>query len=174
MRGTCVVWSVVAVDLCACSLIVDTSGLHEDQPTRLDAGVDGALDATSADGTAATCGENDAWTVGDHCYFLLGKDTQPLAKAACVAVQAHLVTVTSAAEHEAMVVHTSRDAWIGLEAPPGTNDTAAFSWITGEPKTVDYWAIADERTGCVVFAADQRRWADRPCTDSYLALCERP
>jgi hypothetical protein len=179
MRTASLVWSAAALGASACSLLVDTGGRHESAPAL--AKSDGHDGGDSADATtdasadaAASCVEPNAWTVDGHCYFMMAKNTQPAAKAACASVKAHLVTVNTAAEHEAMVAHADCDAWIGLEAPPGTNQESAFSWITGEPMTVDYWDRADEATGCVVYADDSHKWADRVCNNLYCTLCERP
>jgi hypothetical protein len=185
MRIACLASSAALLGASACELLVDTGGLHQSTPSLAGdsgdvagdsgdvAGDSGDMADASSD-AAASCVEPNAWTVDGHCYFILAKNTQPLAKAACVSVQAHLVTVNTAAEHEAMVAHVDCDAWIGLEAPPGTNQKADFSWITGEPKTVDYWDRADEATGCVVYAHDSHKWADRACDILYCTLCERP
>ena len=67
------------------------------------------------------------------------------------------------------------DNWIGLEAATATKDAAAFEWITGESVTVKHWGATEPNaTGPCAALVNGTFWADRPCGDAYLAICERP
>ena len=93
----------------------------------------------------------------------------------CVAAGAHLVTVSSLAEHTLLATVGTGDRWIGLQAAAPTNDRALYDWVTGEPKTVTYWYVNDpDNMGpCVALHGTLQEWVDRGCGDTNPAICER-
>lgn len=144
----------------------DASGGGPDATPATDAKAD-----VRADGPVP-CNEPNAVKQGDHCYFVVGPGTQAQVKAACASAGAHLATFASAAEL-APFIPAAAATWIGLEASPASNNRADFKWVTGEPVTYDAWYTAEPNanTGCVIINVSN--WSDRPCTDSYVGLCER-
>lgn len=125
--------------------------------------------------TGAPCPEAAGMTFGGHCYFTLTARTQGAAKTDCAAVGAHLVTVTSDAEHEFLKTVGSGDRWIGLQSATPSNDRATYQWVTGETKTVSHWYSADpDGMGpCVAMHGTLQEWVDRGCAGPHAAICER-
>ena len=121
------------------------------------------------------CSEDGGARSDGHCYFPIAPTTEPLAKEACIAAGAHLVTVSSLAEHTFLATVGTGDRWIGLSAAAPTNDRALYDWVTGEPKTVEYWYVADpDNMGpCVALHGTLQEWVDRGCGDVNAAICER-
>lgn len=151
----------------------------------------GSNDGESAEGSGDESGDGDALVLGDagtpcledgavqmtgHCCFVVGPDLgQAAAKAACANAGAHLVTVTSADEHAVLQGLAAVADSIGLEAPAPKDAASAFKWITGEPVTVTHWAPTEPSgTDRCVALVNGTTWWDRPCTDGYFAICERP
>lgn len=137
--------------------------------------VDTAVVDTAVPDTAPPCSEATGKMFGGHCYFTLTSRTQPTAVADCAAAGAHLVTVTSSAEHDFLKTVGTGDRWIGLKAPSPTNDRATYQWITGEGKSFNAWYSADpDNMGpCVAMHGTLQQWVDRGCGDSNAAICER-
>ncbi len=130
-----------------------------------------------------------------HCYFPIGRDA-PLswqaAKSACESADAHLVTLTSAAEAQLVVeqfLSAAGDHWIGLalantsSEPPRSckNNPAScpFRWVTAEPLEFSDWAMHSaldkepNYTGaCVRIQAADLKWADNGCSQELPAICE--
>lgn len=173
-----------------CSLLLSTSGLAGgkdddaglvEQETDADTGggspdadIHANLDAADGLIDERPCSGPNALALDDRCYFLVTTaQSHSDARAHCAALGAHLVTMTS--EEEAIIVQllaVGSHVWIGLVAPPGTNDRSEFSWITGEPTTIDLW-LPDEpndASGCGAWAD---AWEDRVCSDQLPAICER-
>lgn len=125
--------------------------------------------------TAPACGEATGVLFEGHCYFMLTAAGQGAAKTACAAVSAHLVTVTSAREHEFLKTMGTGDRWIGLESPTPSNNRSDYRWITGEAKTVSSWYSADpDAMGpCVAMHGSLQQWVDRGCSQPNAAICER-
>ena len=131
------------------------------------------IDDTGAPQVA--CSEDGGVRSDGHCYFPIAPTTQPLAQQVCVAAGAHLVTVSSLAEHTLLATVGTGDRWIGLQAAAPTNDRALYDWVTGEPKTVTYWYVNDpDNMGpCVALHGTLQEWVDRGCGDTNPAICER-
>ncbi len=139
-----------------------------------------AGDAASTDGATAdsgpACTESGARRFGGHCYFASSSAGWDEARSACEARGAHLVTIGSREEQDAVEsIRDGRDRWIGLSRPKGSPSAeASFAWVTGEPSTYERWS-GDEPNGsgeCARLRGDGR-WADADCGASYVAICER-
>jgi hypothetical protein len=148
-------------------------------------GADDALDASGTDASDAvldvppkTCAALGGTTYGGHCYWPLGTaSTQADAVTACKTADpaGHLVTITSPGEEKFVATYAATGArWIGLQAPSPTTVKALFTWITLEPKVVEYWlSTAPSGAGACVRINSLGQWVDRACTGLSLALCER-
>ena len=130
---------------------------------------------TAPPDTAPPCSEATGKMFGGHCYFMLGARAQGTARSDCAAVGAHIVTVTSTAEHDFLKTMGAGDRWIGLRAPSPSNDRATYVWVTGEAKSFDGWYTADpDNMGpCVAMHGTLQLWVDRACGDLNPAICER-
>lgn len=147
------------------------AGSNEELPLPLDAS------SAQADHTVP-CSEPGARLFEGHCYFAQTPRSQSEAKAACASAGAHLVTVTSRAEHDFLAGIGTGDRWIGLQAAVPTNDRAQYKWITNEPTTVAFWYPNDpDNMGpCVAFRSalqSLESWVDRGCNESNPSICER-
>jgi hypothetical protein len=157
-----------------------------------DAAID-AHDAASTDGSGMTdvaakndaadaavaCTETGAVTFGGHCYFVLGSTNAfNAASAACMAAGAHLVTISSSAESNAVAtLSTSVDRWMGLSkmtTAPATD--ASYHFVTTEPRgSYSNWAAGEPNGSgdCVRMKAGGVQWGDDACATLHDAVCER-
>jgi hypothetical protein len=93
----------------------------------------------------------------------------------------HLAVITSAAEQNVVAaIHTGKDRWIGLRKDPGSpNMESSFHWVTAEVLGYKVWDTYEtgppepNYTGECVRMRSTNNWGDTPCTDSYVAVCER-
>ena len=119
------------------------------------------------------------WSQNGHCYFRLQGQPQdwPTQRDACVAIGAHLVTITSQEENDFVrQLVGAQDRWMGLRRPQAGEP---FSWVTGEPVSYTAWDAGEpNETGeaCARLRANTnpQTWADRPCNQTFGAICERP
>jgi hypothetical protein len=140
-----------------------------------DAPEDASFDA------AVPCTEPGAltWSQNGHCYFRLQGQPKdwPTQRDACVAAGAHLVTITSQEENDFVrQLVSGQDRWIGLRRPQAGEP---FSWVTGELVSYTAWDAGEpNETGeaCARLRANTnpQTWADRPCNQTFGAICERP
>jgi hypothetical protein len=140
-----------------------------------DAPEDASFDA------AVPCTEPGAltWSQNGHCYFRLQGQPKdwPTQRDACVAAGAHLVTITSQEENDFVrQLVSGQDRWIGLRRPQAGEP---FSWVTGEPVSYTAWAAGEpnetgEACARLPTNTNPQTWADRPCNQTYSAICERP
>jgi hypothetical protein len=121
-------------------------------------GTAGTAGAAGSGGNAnppMSCAELNSSSVefDEHCYLRINSPiTWRLAKAACEALNAHLVTISSEGRTQeqfdaenAFVWQLAgmMDVWIGLS--DGRQDTEngdgnpPFTWVTGEPFTMNHW-----------------------------------
>lgn len=199
-------WSLIAAGIVALGLELGCSGDIGDPAA------DGDPDAGNGDpdsGVTSDAGDPDAapriaaCSVADgdeqfsdpatgHCYFWVNSALmRDQARASCQAMNAHLVTITDAAENAAVAnvapdalpdpnLASSIDSWTGL------NDLATemtHVWDTGEPFNFDAWRTGEPNNNnandpngedCVVFEGDTNQWDDRSCTLTPLRyICER-
>jgi Lectin C-type domain len=115
----------------------------------------------------------------NHCYYAM---TPPVswevaAKQSCAA-PAHLVTITSAAEHNFVIsILADESRWIGYYRPAGSpTNPSAFEWVTGENTTYRQWYSANgepDYDGACVRLGPSNHWGDHPCTGTFAAICER-
>lgn len=134
-------------------------------------------DAADADADAAVaCGEPDAVSRQGHCYFFVPSNTRLRVSESCLSAGAHLVTITDKAEGDFLLTsfRWADDVWCGLQAPPGTNDRAAFQWDTKEPVAYSSWEPnnPNDATGCIAIESTGL-WADKGCGNPLRGLCER-
>jgi hypothetical protein len=116
---------------------------------------------------------------GGHCYFALGSTNGfTAASNACKAVGAHLVTISSSAESNAVApLSNGVDRWMGLSkaaAAPATD--ASYLFITGEARgSYSNWAAGEPNGSgnCVRMKAGGVQWGDDVCTTLHDAVCER-
>jgi len=149
----------------------------------VDAGDDVAVDAPDDAGLDAAVPCTDpgalAWSQNGHCYFALAGPPRNWStqRDACVSAGAHLVTITSQEENAFVSQMVGvQDRWIGLRKPQAGEP---FSWVTGEPVSYTAWDAGEpNETGeaCARLRANTnpQTWADRPCNQTFGAICERP
>lgn len=141
-------------------------------------GVDLGFPSDTAPGSdaAPACTESGAKTFGGHCYFPIAAGNWNKVRGDCESRGAHLVTIGSAEEQDAVAaIRPGRDRWIGLSRPKGSASTAAsFAWITGEPKPFERWNDAEpDGSGECARLRTNDRWADTGCNSAHEAICER-
>jgi hypothetical protein len=154
----------------------DASVDASDGPSTDAPGSTGGDDASDA---AIPCTEVGAVSFAGHCYFALGSTNSfDAASSACMAVGAHLVTISSSAESTAVTpISTGVDRWMGLSksaAAPATD--ASYQFITGEPRgTYSNWYPGEPNGSgnCVRMKAGGVQWADDDCANLHDAVCER-
>jgi hypothetical protein len=157
----------------------DTSDTSTDASDGPSTDAPGATDGGDASDAAIPCTEVGAVSFGGHCYFALGTTNDfDAASSACMAVSAHLVTISSSAESTAVTpISTSVDRWMGLSknaADPATD--ASYQFITGEPRgTYSNWYPGEPNGSgnCVRMKAGGVQWADDDCANLHDAICER-
>jgi len=150
-----------------------------------DAGSDdgGASDVATSDGGTTgdggvPCTETDGVTFGGHCYFPLStRQSWSAADSACKAASAHLVTLGSADEQNAVQpILVADDRWIGLDRPAGSpTGDASFAWTTGEARSYTNWGAGEPNGSgeCARMKGSSGQWADVSCTSSLRSICER-
>lgn len=160
----------------------DASTDAHDAASADGAGTTDASDATAkndASDAAVACTEAGAVTFGGHCYFALGgTNAFNAASSACMAVGAHLVTISSSAESSAVAtLNTSADRWMGLSKMTSAAATdASYHFITGEARGgYSNWATGEPNGSgdCVRMKAGGVQWGDDVCTNLHDAVCER-
>jgi len=138
---------------------------------RVDAAVDRA--------TPFDCASVGGRVYEDHCYYAKTSAVtwDVAAKEACAA-PAHLVTITSAGEHDFVVSFlTDESRWIGLRRPAGSpKNPSAFEWVTGETRGYTHWYASNgepDYDGECVRLGGSNSWGDHPCSAAFPAVCER-
>lgn len=169
------------------------SGVEDTADARVvvlaDAAQAEAPDAASPDAAPRPCVEGLTRVFNEatgSCYFYLG---DPLAwdaaQAACVSLDAHLATFTSALENAfASQLVDGEEPWIGASdsVVEGT-----FTWVTAEPFAFAHWRSGEPNNGgtngedCAVLeglgvclVAEGCLWDDRDCAVPRDYVCERP
>jgi hypothetical protein len=131
-----------------------------------------AFDCTAVNGTVYQ----------GHCFYPSSAMTNwDTAKTTGCAAPSHLAVITSAGEQGAVAgLLVGKDRWIGLNKDPGSpNMESSFHWVTGAALTYKTWdsyetgAPEPNYTGDCVRMRPTNNWGDTPCTDSYVAVCER-
>jgi cysteine-rich repeat protein len=118
--------------------------------------------------------EDAGWAIGPGAHAYKGLSAfydWDQASAACVALGAHLVTVTGQEEHdfvEGAVAFAS--FWLGARA-----DGPGYAWVTGEPVAFTAWGATEPAAvgtpACAVSAAGA--WSASPCDGPMRhAVCE--
>jgi hypothetical protein len=158
----------------------DTSGeTSTDAPGDTSVDAPRTSDAGDASDGAVPCTEVGAVTFGGHCYFALGSTNGfTAANSVCASVRAHLVTLTSAAESNAVApISSGVDRWMGLSKNTSDPPTdASYRFITGEARgTYSNWFPGEPNGSgdCVRMKAGGVQWADDGCTNLHDAICER-
>lgn len=166
------------------------------------AGTSGASGSGGNSNPPTTCAELNSSSVefDGHCYLRVNSPiTWRLAKAACEALNAHLVTISSEGRTQeqfdaenAFVWQLAgmMDVWIGLS--DGRADTEngdgdpPFAWVTGEPFTMNHWGGEEpnhyqkdcpEGGACwehCTFMWQERdgEWNDEVCAFQKQYICE--
>ncbi len=183
---TTVVDTFIADTFVADTFVADSRDAADTEPlpdTSYDARDSAVFDTGPFDSGTFTdggvpCNEPGAIVYRGHCYFLIGPSGMTLnwfeARDACTARgNAHLVTITSSQEQNAVRVLGSGERWIGLRQPGGNG---VYEWLGGGGTSgYDNWASGEPNDSgdCVRMIADHT-WADHPCNTTYpAALCER-
>jgi hypothetical protein len=154
----------------------DRSTDATDVPSTDGPGTTGGSDASDA---AIQCTEVGAVSFGGHCYFALGSTNSfAAAGSACTSLGAHLVTISSSAESNAVnPISTNVDRWMGLSksaSAPATD--ASYHFVTGEARGgYSNWSPGEPNGSgdCVRMKAGGAQWADDGCTNLHDAICER-
>jgi hypothetical protein len=155
-------------------------------------------DRTRYYGAAEVCGDhidqdcNDAWDDGPSCpvctpdsalpgyLFCPHAATRDDAESACVASQAHLVSVAAKGQNDALAGRatlwfSAGPIWIGLRAPA---NSSSFAWSDGAPLSYDAYA-PDEPAGddsdarCVSLRTADGRWTAGDCYRVMPYVCKQ-
>jgi hypothetical protein len=177
-------------------------------PATRDGDIDGGADEVAADADADPAAEPDApleveppCTEGDariedpadgSCYFFVQTGLSWAgARAACLALGAHLATAADQAENDlfssiapAVAGSGLEDVWIG-----GTDAAveATFVWDSGEPLVFENWRqsplepndgndgpLGPKIEDCMIIEGDTGGlWDDRDCVRLFPYMCER-
>jgi hypothetical protein len=116
-----------------------------------------------------------------HCYYpSTAKTTWDVANTMGCAAPSHLVVITTAGEQSVVAtILAGGDRWIGLKKDLQPNMESSFHWVTGEALSFKTWDTYDtgapepNYTGDCVRMSASNNWGDRPCTETYPAVCER-
>jgi len=188
--------AILALACAGCSLAVSTDGLSggsdapvaEDlvrAPSAPEPDDDGAPSGSGSGGSnrgpssssSSSSDACDGTTFEGHCYLVVERGNFEESVARCAERNAHLVTITSGAEQGVVAGIAGKigSVWIGLKASSPTNDRAAFAWITGEAKAVDFWYVGQPNGGYgyAVMHHSNMQWRDVNATNTYPAVCER-
>lgn len=125
-------------------------------------------DAVTVDAT--TCTDPGAVIYGGHCYFPLTNVRSWIgSRDTCALRNAHLVTISNAAEQAAVATVGTGERWIGLLRVSGVS-----YWFNGDPSTYRNWLTGEPNGSgeCARMIAGGT-WRDTPCTDPFTAICER-
>ncbi|HMI89078.1 MAG TPA: C-type lectin domain-containing protein [Polyangiaceae bacterium] len=139
--------------------------------TASDVRADAAFDCASAGGTVYQ----------GHCYYPSATmTTWDVANTSGCVAPSHLVVITTAGEQGIVAaILPGKDRWIGLHKDLPANLESSFHWVTGEALTHKSWDSYDtgppepNYSGDCVRMRLTNNWGDTPCTDSYVAVCER-
>jgi hypothetical protein len=166
------------------------------------AGMAGSASGAGGSGLMGCAALNpDAEAHGGHCYLLVDSPvTWTNAKSACMALGAHLVTISSESpltqadfDSENDFVYNelggSKDTWIGLsdglmDKDSGTTDP--FQWVNDEPLTLQNWNDSEPNhymkdcmdgsdcwEHCVFMMTDPGgKWNDELCEITKQYVCE--
>lgn len=161
--------ALLSIALAACGVQVEggtaRDGAPDSPPPPSDAAVDAPPDARPCTGGDAQMTSSDG-----SCFLLFTTPRSfPDARAACVAIDAHLAITNTADRYAvAKALAGARDAWIGLsdEAIEGT-----FRWVDNTSMVFMAWDPNEPNDGastypedCVLIAgARAGDWDDRPC-----------
>jgi hypothetical protein len=146
------------------------SGAPADSPTT-----DGSGPEAATDGTGGCAGAGSI-TFGGHCYFLGSPASWDASKGACTSAGAHLVTIGSSQEQDALNgLAPTQDRWIGLSRPVGSQPRdSSYVWVTGEARTYTNWEFGEPNgSGECARLRPGGRWADNTCSTALAAICER-
>lgn len=130
-----------------------------------------SIDAAIEVDALGPCHDGDANVeFANSCYARFDAPKPYLdASAACTAIGAHLVTITSADEATAVAPLATSPAWIGLS---DRDAIGTFAWQNGEAVTDTHWATGqpDGAFHCVTLS---NGWADASCDVAQPYICER-
>lgn len=181
---------LVAVAGCGAKLAEDPTGVQHvvDASPSEDAHL--TIDAAVAPPDARPCtgGQASAVGPGGECFiYVAGPATWDQAKAGCIAMNAQLAILDTAAKD------TFAEALVTTDVFIGANDNAvesSFVWVDGTPVVFTNWHAGEPNNGggggysenCVVVAGARvgKGWDDRPCAPttavpnagSYGYLCD--
>ncbi|KAL7841359.1 hypothetical protein SRHO_G00250500 [Serrasalmus rhombeus] len=113
-------------------------------------------------------------------YISTEKMTWDSGRKACKEKEADLVIINSREEQILVAGFTkNQNAWIGLT---DGDSEGVWKWVDDSALTTGFWRseepnsyVGDE--DCVVtgYGSDPvNNWADYPCTDRFISICERP
>jgi hypothetical protein len=165
---------IVVLLLAACGASIEGDGppaIVDAADPSADAPPDASIDARPCAGGDASMTAPD----GSCLVLLVPPRSNQDARAACVAINAHLAILQTQVMADAALAFVGlRDAWIGLDDLQTEN---AFVWVDNTPLAFDQWSTNEPSNGqgqyqedCVVIAgAPMRQWDDRPCSPAVLA-----
>lgn len=126
-----------------------------------------------------------------HCYLVdLEQRTFEAAQAHCAELKAHLVTLSSEAEHEFAWRLQPAEHWIGAKdgKPPQQSGAGTYAWVTEEPFDFSNWSRDQpnaSKTDCVdggscyehcafqwTGGEHDGQWNDRYCMHTIASVCE--
>ena len=128
-------------------------------------------------GSLPSC-EGPVVHAGHGYYFCKKARTYNEALQFCADNNAHLVTITSEAENNAVadLASDAQRVWLGLDDKA---EEGNFAWTTGEEMTWDDWAFSEPNNGwllsnqdCVHLTTSSGKWRDDNCDGDAAAVCE--
>ncbi len=147
------------------------------------AGVGGVAETAGGAGGSEGCTQ----TFADHCYQYFGTvATFDAAKAACEALGAHLVTISSGDENTFVWNLSGDEQWIGASDGKDQydNEVGTYTWVTSETWDYENWSEGQPNaveTDCpgdpncyehCAFQWDAGAWNDRYCGHEIPYVCE--
>ncbi len=106
-----------------------------------------------------------------RCYFAIEPESWSDARAACEALGARLVTISSRDEDDVVRALPGGDKWIGLSR--GATTLSPFRGVDGSEISYDGFRSGEPNGSGRCARMTDGGWADWDCDARYAAVCER-
>ncbi|KAL7855932.1 hypothetical protein AOLI_G00195360 [Acnodon oligacanthus] len=124
--------------------------------------------------------KQEEWSrFGSSLYYISSRNTWIQSRQDCRERGADLVIINDREEQEFITSKLgSSRAWIGLT---DTDTEGVWKWVDGSALTTEFWIHGEPNSfgneDCAVIGHELgalRTWADFPCHDRFVWICERP
>ncbi|XP_048008545.1 CD209 antigen-like protein E isoform X3 [Megalobrama amblycephala] len=127
--------------------------------------------------THQTPGSSDGWIYGHSSFYYISKEKKSWneSRSYCMERGADLIIINNKEEHDFVqknIVNDCSSFWIGLT---DIDEEGSWKWVDGSTPTFWFW-WTNEPNGqrgenCVQYYISN--WADYPCDDAHLWICEK-